>query len=78
MGGSLILGRGPTKLRCLGGGSIYTLGREQVLGASCREPTRTGVSDPFVSLYGKMIARGFAGLGKAAACFHTTLPAELK
>lgn len=36
------------------------------------------VSDAFVSLYGKMIERGFTGLGKAAASFHTTLTAELK
>lgn len=71
--GSLILGRGPRKTRCLGGGSIDTLGIEKVSNASCRAPQRMRVSDAFVSLYGKMIARGFTRLGKAAASFpHNT------
>lgn len=76
--GSLILGRGPRKTRCLGGGSIDTLGIEKVSNASCRAPQRMRVSDAFVSLYGKMIARGFTRLGKAAASFHITLTAELE
>lgn len=68
--GSLILGRGPRKTRCLGGGSIDTLGIEKVSNASCRAPQRMRVSDAFVSLYGKMIARGFWA-GKAAAAPHS-------
>lgn len=76
--GSLILGRGPRTTRCLGGGSIDTLGREKVSNASCRALQRMRVSDAFVSLYGKMIARGFTRLGKAAVSFHTTLTAELE
>lgn len=60
------------------GGSIDTLGIEKVSNASCRAPKRMSVSDAFVSLYGKMIERGFTRLGKAAASFHTTLTAGLE